>query len=140
MVDWYQAAHAQSQRLKQTTSAVKKNAEGIYHDLWNEIKRQITELQKDHNLPIYTNGSHLDRVVGVRKEQPLIIKKDRELHVRFEGDAITATAPGMTLRFGIVAGDDEVVRLTHDGAEKTMQGASVMILRQFLFPELYPTG
>ena len=141
MVDWYEKAKSDSERLKKNTSAIKNNIETLYDDLWNEIVYQVKDLQKDHALRLYTNGAHFDRVVGMPDPSdiagyPRSLKN--ELHLNLTGNTITATTPdGNSLQFTAEAGNDDVVHLTHNGAAKTMQGAAIMILRRFLFPNLF---
>jgi hypothetical protein len=62
MVDWYEAAQKESQRVKTGKSAIQSNSESLYEELWKEIKRQIADLRNEHGTGIRTNGSHFDRI------------------------------------------------------------------------------
>lgn len=140
MVDWYLAAKLDNAKSKARTKAIHDSIEKLYDGLWDEIKRQVSDLQREHgeDVGLYTNGSQFDRVVGIQNPSDAHNRKTpkNELHLTLNDEMIIASFSADSLDFKAAPGSDDVVRLTYKGADKTMQDAAVMILRRFLFPDI----
>jgi hypothetical protein len=137
MVDWYEDAKSKSEQVGAKKSAIKNSIESIYQLLWGEILQQAEALRREEEVPIYTNGSQWNQVVGVKTSRSLSSTDKREFHLKLAKDVITAKGHGMNFEFTIELGEDGVTRLAYQGVvQPTIKDVAIMLLRTLLFPEL----
>lgn len=146
-MDWFDEAKRDRALRQENIEARHRDAEKLFNDLWNTLIAEADRInQKDGNLRLYRNGSPFDRVIG----QHLLLENEstsrkRDMHIKLSSnkDQITAAAglfgslPSVNLVFSVNLAKDGTLGISYDGAQKSMQEATILILSHFLFPDLY---
>lgn len=123
--------------LSARESEIAGHADKIYEDLWTELVARIDEARTKRvaESSLLTNGSSYDRkvIAGKLNIQPshyiLKLAQNRQ--------SITFTGPDTNIILPLDMGEDEVVRIRHDGECKTIRDVARSLLRPLIFPEMF---
>lgn len=131
---------AKRQELKKRNDLIDEHGPKIYNDLWERMTRYFDEANEKH-FKIFTNGSLFDRLVEIQLIRPNATSSHRE-KFRLVLDAklrrITAIGDrGVHFTFLLDVCPDGIVCLKQNESRVENEDAVVMILTQFLFPELH---
>jgi hypothetical protein len=142
---WFDDAMRESHALRSRAEAVEQGSEKIYDLLWGAI---VKELPQSKTTLMTGHGTIFDRTLvhqalpsnGLQTPQQVM----RTLHFKLSDDKtrITAKAPRVgeygtsDVEFQLKPDDDGVLRLTHENEPIEIRSAAIMVLRNFVFPDL----
>jgi hypothetical protein len=145
-MNWFNDAKNEAEAVRSRSESIYQESEKIYNLLWGAITKETMTLQSQQHLSILTAGSTFERILrhqvlpsGEAHRNTL-----REMHITLSADkkCIIAIAPRLgdygpsSVTFDFETLEDGVVHLMHEGATIEIQAAAIMVLRNFLFPNL----
>jgi hypothetical protein len=124
--------------LQQRQALIDEHAPKIFGDLWDRIVKHLEEAkQKGFNL--FTNGSLYDRLVEIQLFPSGAHASHREsFHLTLNADkeiVIAKGQRGVKFEFPVDVCSDGIVCIKYQGQQIQTEDASILILKQFLFPE-----
>jgi hypothetical protein len=141
-MSWFDDAEQEFKTMRVRSESIYKESEKIFNLLWEAIVREIPHAR----VSIVTNGSTFDRILRhqVTPSQDGSRGIAREMIIRLTSDRrhILATAPSLgefgpsSVDFDLDILSDGVVRLLNERRPVEIQAAAIMVLRNFLFPDL----
>ena|ERR1700683_479205 len=144
-MSWFDDAANESQALRSRAESIEQGAEKIYNLLWSAI---VKEVPQSKTTLMTGHGTTFDRTlvhqalpsVGPHTPQQTL----RTLHFKLSEDKtrITAKAPQVgeygtsSVEFQLKPDNDGVLQLMHGDELIEIRSAAIMVLRNFIFPEL----
>jgi hypothetical protein len=143
--EWFDNAANESQALRSRAESIEQGAEEIYNLLWGAMVKEVPQSR----LTLMTGkGTTFDRTLvhqalpslGPHTAQQTL----RTLHLKLSEDKtrITAKAPKVgnygnsSVEFQFKPDNNGVLQLMHEDEPIEIRLAAIMVLRNFIFPEL----
>ena len=136
---WIDERIRERDERQRRSNLILQQAEKVFAALWDEIMNFIGEAMTK-GFTLATNGSPSEREI-IRTLIPMpagrSISNPAHLYVKVvrEKGIISATGPGVNIQFALHVRNDDVVCLTRDDKELSVQAAAIAILDPFLFPQ-----
>jgi hypothetical protein len=132
-MSWIDDRLEQREALAERNKLIDENADAIYYALWKEIVGFIEEAVTK-GLRVSTNGAVQRRYIVL--EAPLGLGQQR-LELTMESKrTISAAGGSLNLKFDLDVCTDSVVCLKQQGHQISERETAMLILDQFLFPDL----
>jgi hypothetical protein len=142
-MSWFNDAVNESAALRSRNECIEQGGEKIYNLLWGAIMKEQHE-SRTELLP--SPGTTFDRILRHQALSSLHAEQNtiRTMHIKLSNDKtlITAKAPKLgqygvsNVEFQLKPDEHGVLQLMHDNAPIEIRSAAIMVLRNFLFPEL----
>jgi hypothetical protein len=144
-MSWFDDAANESHALRSRAESIEQGAEQIYNLLWGAI---VKEVPQSKTTLMTGHGTTFDRtlvhqalsIIGPHSPQQAL----RTLHFKLSKDKtrITAQAPALgewgnsSVEFQLKPDKDGVLQLMHGDEPIEIRTAAIMVLRNFIFPDL----
>jgi hypothetical protein len=146
LMSWFDDARNESEAIRSRSARIYEESENIYDLLWGAVAKEVQMLHNRNQAHIFTGGTPHDRFLRhqVLPSMNAEHHATREMHITLSADKsrIMAVAPRLgdygpsNVIFDLEVLQDGVIRLMHEHEPIEIQNAAIMVVRNFLFPDL----